>query len=89
LFLLFVLITFFRTPRNPPNQANIRRRKRSKKREKAWKITIIETYSSGIFSIVKFSVPDPDVFGPPGSGSVIYLHGSRSGFGSFHQQAGK
>jgi hypothetical protein len=31
------------------------------------------------------SVPDPDVFGPPGSGSVIYLYGSRSG--PFHQQA--
>ncbi len=35
---------------------------------------------------LRISVPDPEdpyVFGSPGSGSVIYLHG----FGSFHQQA--
>jgi hypothetical protein len=31
------------------------------------------------------SVLDPDVFGPPGSGSIIDLYGSESG--SFHQQA--
>ncbi len=41
--------------------------------------------------ITTCSVPDLYVFGPPGLGprSVIYLYGSGSGSGSFHQQAKK
>jgi len=38
-----------------------------------------------MFIYVCISVPDPYVFGPPGSGSVIILYVS----GSFHKQAKK
>jgi hypothetical protein len=44
-----------------------------------------------MFTFLRNSVPDPHVFGPPGSGSgfirQMYGPGPGSGSGSFHHQA--
>ncbi len=42
-----------------------------------------ETYDKYTYS----TVPDPHVFGPPGSGSASQRYGSRSGSGFFYHQA--